>query len=72
MNDHKCHCQHNHEDQDTELGILAGFLAGGIIGAIFGILFAPRSGKETREQLKPYVEDAKTQIEAAIKRSKII
>jgi gas vesicle protein len=28
-----------------------GFLLGAIVGAIVGILLAPRSGKETREQL---------------------
>lgn len=30
----------------------SGLLAGGLIGLILGLLFAPKSGMETREQLK--------------------
>jgi gas vesicle protein len=31
--------------------LLTGLLIGGLIGAAFGILFAPKSGKETREDI---------------------
>ena len=31
--------------------VLLAFLAGAVIGAGLGLLFAPRAGKETREQL---------------------
>ena len=33
-------------------GVGMGFLAGVLVGTAIGILFAPRPGKETREQLK--------------------
>jgi gas vesicle protein len=33
------------------------FLLGGLLGATLGILFAPKSGKETRAQLKILAED---------------
>jgi gas vesicle protein len=32
--------------------LLAGFIIGGLIGITLGILFAPKSGKETREDIK--------------------
>ncbi len=33
------------------------FFIGGLIGAGLALIFAPRSGKETREHLKEYVND---------------
>lgn len=33
------------------------FLLGGIVGAAIGILYAPRSGKETRENIKKLSDD---------------
>jgi len=30
---------------------IAGILIGGMIGAVIGILYAPKSGKETREDI---------------------
>jgi gas vesicle protein len=30
---------------------VAGFVVGGLIGAVIGILYAPKSGKETREEI---------------------
>ena len=41
-------------DNKDSLGL---FLAGAIIGAAIGILFAPKSGKETREDLKELSDD---------------
>jgi gas vesicle protein len=32
--------------------LLASFIVGGLIGITLGILFAPKSGKETREDIK--------------------
>ncbi|MDR2772780.1 MAG: YtxH domain-containing protein [Elusimicrobiota bacterium] len=36
---------------------LLAFLIGGVIGAAIGILYAPKTGKETREDLKRIGED---------------
>jgi len=34
-----------------------GFVIGGLIGAVVGILYAPKSGKETREEICHSAED---------------
>ncbi len=39
--------------------IIGAFLAGGLIGAAIGILFAPKAGKETREQLGDWMDETK-------------
>lgn len=43
-------------------GLMLGFLAGGAIGAAFALLYAPKSGKELREEIKiksdDYLDDA--------------
>ena len=36
---------------DDSRDLLAGLLIGGLIGAALGILYAPKSGKETREDI---------------------
>lgn len=45
--------------------IIKGVVIGGLVGAGFGILFAPKSGKQTREQIRNsaqgVLEKAKTQ-----------
>lgn len=49
-------------------GIL-GFLAGAAVGAALGVLFAPRSGKETRENLRNKAGEAKEDLDALIQRA---
>ncbi len=43
-------------------GLLLGLLTGGAIGAAFALLYAPKSGKELREEIKSksddYLDDA--------------
>lgn len=39
--------------------IIGAFLVGGLIGAALGILFAPKAGKETREQLGDWMDETK-------------
>ena len=53
---------------------LKGLLIGGLIGAIAGILYAPKSGKETREDIARTTDDllyrARDEYEKAIEKSK--
>ncbi|MDO8805391.1 MAG: YtxH domain-containing protein [Elusimicrobiota bacterium] len=39
--------------------IIGAFLAGGILGAAIGVLFAPKAGKDTREQLGDWMDETK-------------
>ena len=39
--------------------IIVAFVLGGLIGAALGILFAPKAGKETREQLNTWMDETK-------------
>jgi gas vesicle protein len=41
------------ENKDT----LCAFILGGLIGAALGVLYAPKSGKETRQDIKRFSED---------------
>jgi gas vesicle protein len=58
--------------------LLKGLFIGGLIGVVLGILYAPKSGKETREDIlskgkeeyEKAVERSKAAYEAAIKRLK--
>ena len=60
---------------------IKGFLIGGLIGAALGILYAPKSGKETREEIcrttqdlldkaKAQYEDKRRKIEELANREK--
>jgi gas vesicle protein len=55
-------------------GLLIGFIAGGAIGAIFGMLYAPKSGKELRDDLKmksnEYLDEADKYVAEAKDRAK--
>jgi len=42
---------------------LTGLLAGAAIGGIIALLYAPKSGKETREQIKKKFEDLEKELE---------
>jgi len=61
-------------DNNTGGGLLLGFIAGGAIGAIFGMLYAPKSGRELRDDLRTksdgYLDDADKYIEEARDRAK--
>jgi gas vesicle protein len=54
--------------------LLAGLLIGGLIGTALGILYAPKSGKETRDDIagkaKELLGKAKKEYEEAMERSK--
>ena len=53
---------------------IKGLLMGGLVGAIAGILYAPKSGKETREDIGKRAEEimakAKRECERALEKSK--
>jgi gas vesicle protein len=54
--------------------LLKGLIIGGLIGAALGILYAPKSGKETREDIARKTEElldkAKEEYEKAVTKSK--
>ncbi len=56
----------------AEEDYVKGFIIGGLIGAVAGILYAPKSGKETREQISHSAEEllkkTKSQYEAIYKK----
>ncbi len=43
--------------RDDASSTLASFLIGAAVGAGLGLLLAPRSGKETRDKLKDWLDD---------------
>lgn len=53
---------------------LKGLLIGGLAGAVIGILYAPKSGKETREEIGKKAEEllakAKEEYEQALEKSR--
>jgi gas vesicle protein len=54
--------------------LLKGLFIGGLIGVVLGVLYAPKSGKETREDIARTTEDllskGKEEYEKAVERSK--
>jgi gas vesicle protein len=54
--------------------LLKGLVIGGLIGAALGVLYAPKSGKETREDIARKTEEllnkAKEEYEKAVEKSK--
>ncbi len=56
--------------------LLKGLIIGGLIGAAFGILYAPKSGKETREDIAQTTEEllnkAKEEYEKAVVKSQLV
>lgn len=53
---------------------IGGLIVGGLIGAVIGILYAPKSGKETREDLSRKADEiltkAKEEYDIAVEKSK--
>ena len=56
--------------------LLKGLVIGGLIGAVLGILYAPKSGKEMREELAVKTDEllskAKEEYEKAVEKNRII
>ncbi|MHB1457083.1 MAG: YtxH domain-containing protein [Armatimonadota bacterium] len=56
----------NNEDKSILLNVLAGIGLGAIVGAAAGLLFAPKSGIETRDDIKKAAEELKVKAESAV------
>ena len=56
--------------------LLKGLIIGGLIGAAVGVLYAPKSGKETREDIAQTTEEllnkAKEEYEKAVAKSQLV
>ena len=56
----------NNEESGLGKGLLIGFLTGAAVGSIIALLFAPKSGKELREDIKnksqDFMEDAENYV----------
>lgn len=59
---------------DRDWDLVKGLVIGGLIGAAIGILFAPKSGKETRQDIAEKADEllakAKEEYERALEKSK--
>jgi gas vesicle protein len=61
------------DHSDSGFEFFKGFLFGGIVGAVVALLYAPKSGKEVREDLRKrsleLSDDAEAQLELAKKKA---
>jgi gas vesicle protein len=48
--------------------VAVALVVGLVVGGVFGLLFAPKSGEETREDLRRQAADAKEDILAVVKK----
>jgi gas vesicle protein len=51
-------------------GLLIGFLTGSIVGAAVALLYAPKSGKELRQDIKVKADDFKDEAEKFVENAK--
>jgi gas vesicle protein len=51
-------------------GTLAAFLLGAVAGAVAGVLLAPKSGKETREELADWLQERRAKGEEFLSKIK--
>lgn len=58
------------EDRNHFLNGVLVFTAGVIAGSVLAVLFAPKSGKETREQIKELTDETKDKISEFMKKGK--
>lgn len=61
---------------DSGLEFFKGFLFGGIVGAVVSLLYAPKSGKEIREDIRQRSlemrDDAEARLELAQKKAEVL
>lgn len=51
------------DNQNTGGLVFLSFIVGAVVGGVLGVLFAPKSGKETREDISHAAGDVKKEIE---------
>lgn len=56
----------NSDDKNVALNFLAGLGLGALVGAVAALLLAPKSGKETREDIKVAADDLKEKADKAL------
>lgn len=54
------------EDRNLALNFLAGLGVGALVGAVAALLLAPKSGSETRQDIKSAAEDLKEKADKAM------
>jgi gas vesicle protein len=69
-------------DRDGNAGlVLLSFIVGGVVGGVLGVLFAPKAGKETRQDIseaaaemkkeaEKFAKDARERVESFVTESK--
>jgi len=61
----------HHEDCSCSgVSVFLSFLLGGLVGAGVALLLAPKSGKETREQIRALADDVKERAECYVEQAK--
>lgn len=56
----------NNEDRNVLLNFLAGMGLGALVGAATALVLAPKSGKETRDDIRTAAEDLRTRADKVI------
>jgi gas vesicle protein len=63
--------EQSHEEGFSASSVILAFLLGGLVGVGVSLLLAPKSGRETREELQDFTSDAKEAAEDYIDQVKM-
>ena len=58
-------------DERTAKGLIIGFLSGAIVGGVIALLYAPKSGKELRQDLKRKGEEIAEDVDEYLKDAQV-
>lgn len=58
-------------DNDLGKGLLIGFITGSVIGSIVALLYAPKSGKELRQDIKEKTDELMEEAEGYLANAKV-
>lgn len=56
--------------EDSSFGFALGILSGVVAGVVVGILYAPKSGEETRQELKEVIDEAREKYSPEVLKAK--